>query len=87
MSNFSTDSSLRSYAKATDMQRQGAVFLRPWHLVYSAESGVKGLLEQDRRVEVFLTLSHQTIHIPFNTGSDPFLMQVTASVGRTSISN
>ena len=54
------------------MERQGAVFLRPWHLVYSAESGVKGLVEQDQLVEVFPSLSHQSIRIRFATISAQF---------------
>lgn len=37
----------RTYAKAVDLSRQGAVLLRPWHLPFTPESGVKGLLEQD----------------------------------------
>lgn len=39
----------RTYARANDLNRAGGVFLRPWMLVYSAESGVKGLMEPDAR--------------------------------------
>ena len=37
----------RSYVTVEDMKQQGGVFLRPWHLVYTPESGVKGLVEQE----------------------------------------
>ena len=36
---------LRPYVRAGGLQNAGAVWLRPWHLPYSAACGLKGVLE------------------------------------------
>lgn len=37
----------RKYVSSNEMTRRGPVSLRPWHLVYSAESGVRGFIEPE----------------------------------------
>ena len=49
---------MRSYALAADLHRQGGVYLRPWHLVCSSESGVKGFVEEDSWLKAVLWMFH-----------------------------
>lgn len=49
---------MRSYALAADLHRQGGIYLRPWHLVYSSESGVKGFVEEDSWLKAVLWMFH-----------------------------
>lgn len=37
----------KQYAVANDLKREGAVFLRPWHLPWGAQCGLKGVVETE----------------------------------------
>ena len=39
---------LRSYAQQGDLQKEGALYLRPWHLNYAPQFGLRGYVEPAR---------------------------------------
>ena len=41
----------RQYATIGSLKQCGGVFLRPWHLVFNKEAGLKGLLEPDSQLK------------------------------------